>query len=210
MKASHCRDNHNHAASHGSHKRRKPSGIPVTAAAAKENGIELHAITDHESIQHALSAVIHAVAAGTLDTARAKVLLYGLQIASANARKVQTNSESKQVVRLADPIDRNESSCPFVIDAKPACDTTGQIDDLQPKKNEEFQPMELVQKDEPARETESKGQTHEQYEVGKETSSSADDSGGPAHIPTPLRFSSMHDYSSDAKARLRALRQRME
>jgi hypothetical protein len=54
-----------------------------------EANIELPLIEGPESIQLALSIVINAVAAGTLDTARAKVLLTGLRIASSNARHLR-------------------------------------------------------------------------------------------------------------------------
>jgi len=72
------------------HGRRKSRGVNLSAAEAlpSTSGIELHAIEDSASIQRALSVVINAVAAGTLDPVRAKVLLYGLQIASTNAHRM--------------------------------------------------------------------------------------------------------------------------
>lgn len=48
--------------------------------------IELTALEDRESVQVALSVVINALATGNLDIKRATALLYGLQLASSNAR----------------------------------------------------------------------------------------------------------------------------
>ncbi len=63
--------------------------------------INLHAIDDSASVQRALSSVIKAVAAGTLDPARAKVLLYGLQIAGVNARRLASAQKAGTPVRAA-------------------------------------------------------------------------------------------------------------
>jgi hypothetical protein len=57
--------------------------------------IALPAITDAASIQRAIAAVLHAVAAGTLEAPRARVLLYGLQIAATNARRIAAEKGSE-------------------------------------------------------------------------------------------------------------------
>jgi hypothetical protein len=61
--------------------------------------IELSALEDRESVQVALSVVINALATGQLDTRRATALLYGLQLASQNARGLQTRPFAPDVVR---------------------------------------------------------------------------------------------------------------
>jgi hypothetical protein len=61
--------------------------------------IELSALEDRESVQVALSVVINALATGQLDIKRATALLYGLQLASSNARGLQTKPFAPDVVR---------------------------------------------------------------------------------------------------------------
>jgi hypothetical protein len=56
--------------------------------AAPQPTLNLPALEDRESIQLAASMIIGALARNTLDTKRAVTLLYGLQVASANARKL--------------------------------------------------------------------------------------------------------------------------
>ncbi|MDW5267956.1 MULTISPECIES: hypothetical protein [Acidobacteriaceae] len=61
--------------------------------------LELLALEDSESIQLALSMVINALATSSLDTKRASTLLYGLQLASANAARLQSRPKPTDVVR---------------------------------------------------------------------------------------------------------------
>jgi hypothetical protein len=61
--------------------------------------IELTALEDRESVQVALSVVINALATGQLDIKRATALLYGLQLASNNARGLSTEPLAAKVVR---------------------------------------------------------------------------------------------------------------
>jgi hypothetical protein len=61
--------------------------------------IELSTLEDRESVQVALSVVINALAIGQLDIRRATALLYGLQLASNNARSLQTKPFAPDVVR---------------------------------------------------------------------------------------------------------------
>jgi hypothetical protein len=61
--------------------------------------VELSALEDRESVQVALSVVINALATGQLDIKRATALLYGLQLASNNARGLQTKPFAPDVVR---------------------------------------------------------------------------------------------------------------
>ncbi len=65
--------------------------------------IELAALEDRESVQVALSVVINALASGNLDIKRATALLYGLQLASNNARGLRTEPFAPDVVRTIEP-----------------------------------------------------------------------------------------------------------
>jgi hypothetical protein len=65
--------------------------------------IELTALEDRESVQVALSVVINALAIGQLDIKRATALLYGLQLASNNARGLYTEPCAANTVRAVEP-----------------------------------------------------------------------------------------------------------
>jgi len=73
--------------------------------------IELSPLEDRESVQVALSVVINELATGGLDTKRATALLYGLQLASNNARGLRTEpfdavlsaDSSPEGIDLAEP-----------------------------------------------------------------------------------------------------------
>jgi hypothetical protein len=65
--------------------------------------IELAALEDRESVQVALSVVINALASGNLDIKRATALLYGLQLASNNARGLRTEPFAANIVRTVEP-----------------------------------------------------------------------------------------------------------
>ena len=65
--------------------------------------IELTALEDRDSVQVALSVVINALATGQLDTKRATALLYGLQLASSNARNLRIEPNPANAVRSIEP-----------------------------------------------------------------------------------------------------------
>ena len=65
--------------------------------------IELSPLEDRESVQVALSLVINALATGQLDIKRATALLYGLQLASNNARGLHTEPYATNTVRTIEP-----------------------------------------------------------------------------------------------------------
>jgi hypothetical protein len=65
--------------------------------------IELTALEDRESVQVALSVVVNALATGQLDIKRATALLYGLQLASNNARGLHTEPYAANTVRAIEP-----------------------------------------------------------------------------------------------------------
>ena len=57
--------------------------------AATQPTLNLPPLEDRESIQLAASMIVGALASNSLDTKRAATLLYGLQVASANARNLK-------------------------------------------------------------------------------------------------------------------------
>jgi hypothetical protein len=65
--------------------------------------VELTTLEDRESVQVALSVVINALATGNLDIKRATALLYGLQLASNNARGLHTEPYAANTVRSIEP-----------------------------------------------------------------------------------------------------------
>ena len=65
--------------------------------------IQLTALEDRESVQVALSVVINALATGQLDTKRATTLLYGLQLASINCARLNTQPYAPEVILSAQP-----------------------------------------------------------------------------------------------------------
>ena len=64
--------------------------------------VQLAPLEDRESIQVALSVVINALATGQLDTRRATAILYGLQLASMNAVRLNLSPYAPDVVRTAE------------------------------------------------------------------------------------------------------------
>lgn len=64
--------------------------------------IQLTALEDRESVQVALSVVINALATGRLETKRATALLYGLQLASANAANLHNSFIPSETVQSAE------------------------------------------------------------------------------------------------------------
>jgi hypothetical protein len=73
-----------------------PVGAP--AATSANTPLDLPPIEDTASIQLALIDVLQALAANQIDPKRAGLLLYGLQVASANARKMHLPSSSVRSV----------------------------------------------------------------------------------------------------------------
>jgi hypothetical protein len=69
-----------------------PATAPATTPALAVNPIELDlpALEDAESIQVSISLLVGALANNRIDSKRAAVLLYGLQLASTNAKSIIT------------------------------------------------------------------------------------------------------------------------
>lgn len=87
----HCKSRTLHNLSAAAEASTLPGGEPIV----------LGEIGSAASVQRALSVVINAVAAGTLDAARARVLLSGLRIAAQNARHIDTTSNAEKPASAA-------------------------------------------------------------------------------------------------------------
>jgi hypothetical protein len=71
-------------------------------SAVHNTPLDLPPVEDTASIQLALIDVLQALAANRLDTKRAGLLLYGLQVASANAAKMYLSSSAVRTVTYTD------------------------------------------------------------------------------------------------------------
>jgi hypothetical protein len=72
---------------------------PVDTSQSRQNAsLELPPVEDTESIQLALIDVLQALAANQLDPKRASLLLYGLQVASANAKHLNIPSHGVRTI----------------------------------------------------------------------------------------------------------------
>lgn len=92
-----------HYKQHRSHAFTRSTNRPYGAASAQQ--LPPIRIEDSDSIQLALSVVINGLALGVVDPDRARVLLYGLQIASTNAKlTVIEPAHSADVVRTTDDL----------------------------------------------------------------------------------------------------------
>jgi hypothetical protein len=82
--------------------------------------IELTALEDRESVQLALSCVINALATGRLETKRATALLYGLALASNNARNLHLEPSPSGIVRSIEPSPEGlDLAEPRIVDEEP-------------------------------------------------------------------------------------------
>jgi hypothetical protein len=80
---------------------REPATLNSRRSAYAETAslpLQLPDVEDSASIQLALIEVIHALAADQLDPRRAGLLLYGLQVAAANAKNVQVHANSIRAI----------------------------------------------------------------------------------------------------------------
>ena len=77
---------------------RLPAQAP-DATETKGQHIQLAPLEDADAIQIAISQVINALASGQLEPRRASVLLYGLQMASSNSRRLRCSPSPSTVVR---------------------------------------------------------------------------------------------------------------
>lgn len=199
-----------HANRRASHKwrdrdlKRSVATLSAGEALAGNGNIELPAITDYESVQLALSTVIHAVAAGTLDTARAKVLFYGLQIASANLRKLQACSPVSQTTRVTDSVEPSTKPAPLSADQPMReCDAPCKEDAAQAKNHEAAAPISMVHSDKAVQGNKAKKLHSHEKEETKGLLPARDDSNNHTSLSSAC-FSSQYDYKNEASVRLLA------
>ncbi|MCU1222386.1 MAG: hypothetical protein JWQ42_479 [Edaphobacter sp.] len=74
-------------------------GNPASPLPAQLTEIDLPTLEDAESIQVSISLLVSALALNRIDSKRAAVLLYGLQLASTNARSIITEPFAEAIVR---------------------------------------------------------------------------------------------------------------
>ncbi len=86
-----------HTRLHQRHAAYRPQGDAARYVVPGQH-IQLVALEDRESVQTALSVVINALATGQLETSRATAILYGLQLASNNAARLNTQPYAPDVV----------------------------------------------------------------------------------------------------------------
>jgi hypothetical protein len=74
-------------------------GNPSAPLPSQLTEIDLPTLEDAESIQVSISLLVSALARNRIDSRRAAVLLYGLQLASTNAKSIITEPFAEAVVR---------------------------------------------------------------------------------------------------------------
>jgi hypothetical protein len=91
-----------HSRLHQRHSRFRPIEA-VSDSIIRAQPVHLSALEDRESVQVALSVVINALASGQMEPRQATALLYGLQIASSNLARIDSNPSPSKVVVSAEP-----------------------------------------------------------------------------------------------------------
>jgi hypothetical protein len=84
--------------------------------------MQLPLIDDARSVQKAISIVLSDLADGTLDAARARAILYGLQIAATNARHLASQPSPKPVESI-EPVESAEPIEPAAVSSEPVPST---------------------------------------------------------------------------------------
>ncbi len=91
-----------HSRLHHRHSRFRPIEA-ATDSIVRAQPVHLSALEDRESVQVALSVVINALASGQMEPRQATALLYGLQIASSNLARMNSNPSPAKIVVSAEP-----------------------------------------------------------------------------------------------------------
>jgi hypothetical protein len=91
----------------------RPSETPQYLPEAVPLELDLPPLEDVESIQVSISLLVAALARNRIDSKRAAVLLYGLQLASTNARSVTIEPAANAIVRT---LARTKSGLDLAID----------------------------------------------------------------------------------------------
>ena len=91
-----------HSRLHQRHNRFRPIEA-ATDSIVRAQPVHLNALEDRDSVQVALSVVINALASGQMEPCQATALLYGLQIASSNLARMNSNPSPAKIVVSAEP-----------------------------------------------------------------------------------------------------------
>ena len=91
-----------HSRLHQRHNRFRPIEA-TTDSIVRAQPVHFSALEDRESVQVALSVVINALASGQMEPRQATALLYGLQIASSNLARINSNPNPTKIVVSAEP-----------------------------------------------------------------------------------------------------------
>jgi hypothetical protein len=91
-----------HTRLHQRHNRFRPIEA-ATDSIVRAQPVHLSALEDRDSVQVALSVVINALASGQMESRQATALLYGLQIASSNLARMNSNPSPTKIVISAEP-----------------------------------------------------------------------------------------------------------
>jgi hypothetical protein len=92
------------------------AGVPQYLPEALPLELDLPPLEDVESIQVSISLLVAALARNRIDSKRAAVLLYGLQLASTNARSVTIEPSATSIVRT---LARTKSGRDLAVDPVP-------------------------------------------------------------------------------------------
>jgi hypothetical protein len=111
---------------HGIHQN-EPRETQLLATPDSELALDLPALEDRDSIQVALSMLVTALGANRIDPRRASAILYGLQVASANAAHLKPADWRKLVV---DAVPQPDGQL-LALDADPDHLDPGEIDNYR-------------------------------------------------------------------------------
>ncbi|NYF88391.1 hypothetical protein RBB79_02585 [Tunturiibacter empetritectus] len=92
------------------------NGLPPYLPEALPLELDLPPLEDVESIQVSISLLVAALARNRIDSKRAAILLYGLQLASTNARSVTIEPSAASIVRT---LARTKSGRDLAVDPSP-------------------------------------------------------------------------------------------
>lgn len=171
--------------------------------------MQLPLIDDARSIQQAISAVLNALAAGTLDATQARAMLYGLQIAATNARHIASQTP-KPASSSSERSESEEASAIHLVEDTAAPTEIAQAEATIARAPQDTAPVTMSQQPvepesapvvgEPNTATETDAETQGQKEELREEVPS---------VPKPVYvFSDVHGYRSPHRERMLALRHR--
>jgi hypothetical protein len=197
----------------------------VSAAASNASKLRLNlgSLTDAASIQQAISVVVRAVAADDLEADRARLILYGLRIASTNVKQLVEQAKTRTAVQPTES-NTSEATAPEVVaeaEAETAPHATEQAEAAVSYDDETaHEPCEAVDDVTIAQPTTNEAFDDESAcDSTAETAPESPDEGaafamalhqrnpGGVYVP-PSCFASAHSYRSNARERILSYRQK--